>query len=114
MDVIEVLLSAKVGECLLLTGPGGGGKSTAIEMAAHRAATTRSDDAPKPWPIRIELKEYRHGLDEIIHRTLGLVGGSCKSIPGPILLMLDGLNELSGGGGTLARGAARRRALRRS
>ena len=95
MDVIEVLLSAKVGECLLLTGPGGGGKSTAIEMAAHRAATARADDASKPWPIRIELKEYRHGLDENIHRTLGLSDGSWKSIPGPILLMLDGLNELS-------------------
>jgi len=48
------------------------------------------------WSGRVlPLKEYKADLNDLIHGRLGITHGHWQSLPGPFLLLLDGLNEVT-------------------
>ena len=95
-DVRDAVLALSPGQLVVLVGPGGAGKSTVISTVLQRGARTRASDAGSPLPIAVSLGAYRVSLRTLIEEELGIRGGHWQSIPGPFLLLLDGLNELSG------------------
>lgn len=92
--LLEVVLATRTGECTLLTGAGGAGKSTTLQMACALAAERRSEDPDLPLPIRVELGRYRGRLEELIGSSLRVRHGHWTSLPGDFLLLCDGLNEV--------------------
>lgn len=92
---VERLLEQSEANCRVLVGVGGAGKSTTLSRLGAAAATKRAADASAPLPIVLSLSRYRTDLDDMIHRCLGITYGHWRSLPGPFLLFLDGLSEVS-------------------
>lgn len=93
-SVEEALANTASGEIVLLVGAGGAGKSTSLERVRTRLAADRQN-TEGPLPILVPIAEYRGDLSKLIHQKLGITWGHWCSIPGPILLLIDGLNETS-------------------
>lgn len=79
----------------LLIAPGGAGKTTALsELAARVALQRKLGDGP--LPVFVDLGLYRGNLDHLVRRAMRLSSGSntWQSLPGPLLLLLDGLDRV--------------------
>jgi len=89
----DLVVALGPGQLLVVLAPGGGGKSTSLELVRDRLATTRRVDSGAPLPILVRLGEYRGALDALVHRSLDVQFGNWRSLPGAFVLLLDGLNE---------------------
>jgi hypothetical protein len=79
------------GALVLLLGNGGAGKS--IALASARAKALR-DKANHVLPVMIALANYVPGdLYRLIHEELDVQHGFWHTLPDPVLLLCDGLNE---------------------
>lgn len=93
IKTVEELSELEAGELSLLLGQGGAGKSTVLALLRAESLRTRSDST---LPVLISLATYvPGGLDEAIHRELGVDHGTWHSLPDRLLLLCDGLNECS-------------------
>ena len=92
--VLELLKQTPSGTVQLLVGIGGAGKSTILEQLRATLLTERHNGIDRPLPIIIALDAVGESLDQAIHAALDLHWGHWSSIPGPILLLLDGLDEV--------------------
>lgn len=95
VPMVENLASTSRGSCTILIGPGGGGKTRALESTRAHVAQLRIQDEKAPLPVVIELRDYDGDLDRLVARALGINIGTWRSLPGHFLLLFDGLNELS-------------------
>lgn len=93
-DVTAIANDLPLGTCDLLIGPGGGGKSTALQAIACRVASRRAADDSAPIPVIVPLKDYRGSVEELVRSELGVRNGVWRSLPGPFMLLLDGLTEV--------------------
>jgi hypothetical protein len=95
MDAAAGLSQVKAGELWLLMGSGGAGKSTTSRVASRLAADRRQGEEHAPLPVYVPLGAYRGSLKELIHGQLHVKAGHWESLPGPFLLLCDGIGELS-------------------
>jgi len=95
VPVVETLIATPRGSCTILIGPGGGGKTRALESTQAHVAQMRMHDDVAPLPVFIELRDYDGDLGRLVARALEINFGTWRSIPGNFLLLFDGLNELS-------------------
>jgi len=94
VDVVATCLDTRQGELLLVMGPGGSGKSSALRMTLDEATARRRADSEAPLPVLVPLGRYRTSLRSVIEDELGLPTGRWDSIRGVVLLLCDGLNEI--------------------
>lgn len=85
------------GPLLLIIGEGGSGKSSALEIIREMLLSRRVDDGyDVPLPVLVQLGGVRGSFDASLHASLGIHRGHWSSLPGQILLLLDGLDEVGG------------------
>ena len=93
-DAAQALASAAVGAVHIILGPGGAGKTTLLRAASARAAKCRREDPKAPLPILVPLEGYNGDLGAIINSILEIRHSVWDSLPGPFLILLDGLDRL--------------------
>ncbi|WP_175766414.1 NACHT domain-containing protein [Burkholderia cenocepacia] len=90
---VEELARIEPGALVILTGDGGIGKSTTLELIR---ALTLNERGESTLPIVVTLSKYdSNWLDNAINRELGILSGSWATLPDRILILCDGLNECS-------------------
>jgi hypothetical protein len=89
----EVILSTPMNQCRVLTGHGGGGKSTTLKYAQKVIIGSQEEDI-QLIPIYLRLSRYRGDLDELIHQKLNIIHGHWASLPYHFFLLLDGVDEV--------------------
>lgn len=93
MDSLDALAALEAGETALLLADGGMGKTTTLELL--RSEMLRKGPEWK-LPVLLRCAEYTPGhLDSHMHRCLEIDQGSWRSLPHQILLLCDGVNEIS-------------------
>jgi len=92
IDIVKTLASTEIGSCTLLLGKGGGGKTTTLQMTLIEASQRRIQSKSNPLPVLIYLNHLHFYKD-----LYQLIEKNCfsrwDSLPGPFLLLCDGLNE---------------------
>ncbi len=92
--VESVVTEATVGIHLLI-GDGGAGKSTALQRARSTLLSERRCEHPEAaLPVLVELGVVQGTLDAAIQAALGVQHGHWSAIPGSLLLLLDGLEDV--------------------
>ena len=97
VPVIETLVMTPIGDCCLLVGAGGGGKTTSLTAVFQRAASAALENPGRPLPIFLHLARYDGDLDRIIESTLRIHRGRWSSISESFLFLCDGLDEVPDG-----------------
>lgn len=95
--MIETLVATAIGECGLLVGAGGGGKTTSMAVAFQHAAREASADPGRPLPILLPLARYDGDLRGLIESSLWIRRGRWSSVSESFLLLCDGLDEIPDG-----------------
>tara|TARA_R110002096_G_scaffold436057_1_gene666560 strand:+ start:25349 stop:28915 length:3567 start_codon:yes stop_codon:yes gene_type:complete len=93
-SLVDLLPHLRDGSACLVLAPGGGGKTTGLAQICKEASRRRLASLDAPLPIRVSLAAYSGSLDSRIHSSLQLRSGSWHSIPGPKLLLLDGIDRM--------------------
>jgi hypothetical protein len=94
---LETLVATPIGDCRLLVGAGGGGKTTSLAIAFQHAAREASVDPGRPLPILLPLGRYGGDLGGLIESSLRICRGRWSSVSGSFLLLCDGLDEVPDG-----------------
>lgn len=90
----EIILSTPLNQCRVLTGPGGGGKSTTLFHAQKAIVDSQKESDIQILPIYLRLSSYSENLDELIHHQLHIVHGHWTSLPYHFFILLDGVDEI--------------------
>ncbi|WP_160060208.1 restriction endonuclease [Psychromonas sp. L1A2] len=91
IDAIISLL--KQSKCIVLSSPGGSGKSSSLSIIEKKLVCIQSD--VEYIPVKIKLRSYsRNTLNNMIEHELGITYGSWKSLPFKFIFLFDGLDEM--------------------
>ena len=97
IDITDLLKSASSGWATIISGVGGSGKSTTLQLIAHKMAENANIQDDSPLPILIHLGEYDGDLQSLIMRSLNISRGSWKSLSGTFFFLCDGADEIPNG-----------------
>ncbi|NWD97448.1 hypothetical protein HX871_23750 [Pseudomonas reactans] len=88
---VDDFLRLDIGECALVIGQGGVGKTTILALIRSKVLQSGSESV---LPVLISLSVYTPGaLDRLINQELSASYGTWRLLPDKILLLCDGLNE---------------------
>jgi hypothetical protein len=94
LDVVTTLIQTPLKTCTILHGKGGSGKTTTLKLVLGAVAAEPSTCDDAPLPVFVRLSSYQGRLQDQIHAALHITHGTWTSLPGPFLLLLDGLDEM--------------------
>ena len=94
VSIIENLDLLDTGKCMIIVAQGGAGKTTSLQSLCYKLL---NDDYDEKFilPIFIELGGYRGDLNKLINESLDITYGHWSSLPFEIILLLDGIDEIS-------------------
>ena len=94
--VEKIVASAPAGAVQFLVGEGGAGKSTTLERIRSSLLNQRRSEKPNaPLPVIVHLGTVLGTLDESIQAALHVKHGHWSAIPGHLLLLLDGIEDMA-------------------
>lgn len=92
-SIDDIIILIKNGENIILSSPGGSGKTSSLTMIGEKLTLFRDDI--EHIPVRINLRSYsRNTLNTLIEQELGITYGSWKNLPFKFIFLLDGLDEM--------------------
>lgn len=92
-SIDEIITLIKNGENIILSSPGGSGKTSTLNIIGQRLTVFRDD--VEHIPVRINLRSYsRNTFNTLIEQELGITYGSWKNLPFKFIFLLDGLDEM--------------------
>lgn len=93
IEAIEDLARLTPGELAILTGDGGIGKSTALELIR---AIALDEAGETTLPIIVRASRYdSNWLHRNVEAQLGVLSGTWRTLPDRVLILFDGINECS-------------------
>jgi energy-coupling factor transporter ATP-binding protein EcfA2 len=94
LNVVTTLIQTPLKTCTILHGKSGSGKTTTLKLVLGAVAAEPSTCDDGPLPVFVRLSSYQGRLQDQIHAALHITHGTWTSLPGPFLLLLDGLDEM--------------------
>ena len=94
LDVVAAVSQTAPKTCTVLYGKGGSGKTTTLNLVLRTLAEEAAFRDDSLLPIFLRLSSYQGSLRDQIHAALHITHGAWTSLPGPFLLLLDGLDEM--------------------
>ncbi|HCE2148207.1 TPA: restriction endonuclease [Vibrio parahaemolyticus] len=92
-SIEDLGLLLKSGKNIILSSPGGSGKSSTLSLLHYTLVGNKSDI--EFLPVKIRIRSYsRNNLNEMINHELGITYGSWKSLPFKMIFLFDGLDEM--------------------
>jgi ABC-type lipoprotein export system ATPase subunit len=92
-SINDIISSLKDNQNILISSPGGSGKSSALLLIEEELVNTSNDI--EYVPVRINLRSYsRNTLNQKINQELNINYGSWKSLPFKFIFLFDAIDEM--------------------